>query len=357
MTDLIKCLVWDLDDTLWEGTLIEGDQLALRPQIPQILEALTQRGILNSIASRNDEHMALAMLQQFHLLDYFTTPQINWNPKVENIPAIAHALHIDISALAFIDDSPFEREAVRFSLPSVMVIEAGRYDELLDMPAFQPSFLTSEAQQRGQLYQVEALRKAAEQTFVGTRLDFLKSCDNRLTLCYTREADLLRVAELAQRTNQLNSTGIRYSLQEVEALLNRSDYLIVTAQLCDRFGDYGTIGAMILHWNDEVFHVESLMVSCRADGRGIPSALLLFALQLAHSANAHVLETRYRRTEQNRSLAILYQMMGFHRFSTDIADGISRWTFALQEQNIPDIPAWLTLTVPFNALLADAQIN
>ena len=112
----VKCLVWDLDHTLWDGILLEDSQVVLRPEVPAIIRTLDERGILHSIASRNDPAMAMDKLQQFGLADYFLWPQINWNPKSESIKTISERLSLGLDSFAFVDDQPFEREEVAFRI-------------------------------------------------------------------------------------------------------------------------------------------------------------------------------------------------------------------------------------------------
>src|SRR5215467_10763890 len=132
----IKCVVWDLDNTVWDGILLEDESVTLRPHVVDILKTLDERGILHSIASRNDHNTALAKLQEFGIDEYFLYPQINWNSKASSVGQIAKDINIGIDTLAFIDDQPFEREEVAFSIPDVMCIDAAEMKTLLDRPEF-----------------------------------------------------------------------------------------------------------------------------------------------------------------------------------------------------------------------------
>jgi FkbH-like protein len=119
---LIKCVVWDLDGTLWKGVLLENDTVRLRRGVVEIIKTLDGRGILQSIASKNDFEQAIAKLGEFCLRDYFLYPQVNWNSKVSSIKAIAEALNLGLDSIAFIDDQRYELEEVTFSLPQVLCI-------------------------------------------------------------------------------------------------------------------------------------------------------------------------------------------------------------------------------------------
>src|SRR5215207_9813937 len=122
----IKCVVWDLDDTVWDGILLEDREVKLRPHVVRILETLDGRGILHSIASRNDRDLALAKLQEFGLDEYFLYPQINWGSKAASIARIAQDLNIGLDAIAFVDDQPFEREEVAFVHGQVLCLDSAR---------------------------------------------------------------------------------------------------------------------------------------------------------------------------------------------------------------------------------------
>ena len=132
---VIKCVVWDLDNTLWEGTLLEGDDVCLREDVLEIIKALDQRGILQSVASKNDHDAAFEKLRQFGLDEYFLYPQINWNSKAASISKIVDALNISAEAIAFIDDQAFERAEVAHSLPQVTLFDVTDLKGLLDEQA------------------------------------------------------------------------------------------------------------------------------------------------------------------------------------------------------------------------------
>src|SRR5215467_694494 len=113
----IKCVVWDLDQTLWEGVLLEDDRISLRSNVPDIIKTLDSRGIVQSIASKNDPEKALETLHELGLAEYFLHPQINWNAKSSSIKDIARLINIGVDTIAFIDDQPFERAEVNYTLP------------------------------------------------------------------------------------------------------------------------------------------------------------------------------------------------------------------------------------------------
>ena len=150
----IKCVVWDLDNTLWDGVLVEDGptKLRLKPQVAAIIESLDQRGILHSIASKNNAGEALEAVERFKLKDYFLYPQISWQPKSQAIKRIAEQLNIGLDTLLFVDDSPFELEEVKTVCPEVRILNAAHYRTLLGMKECQVP-VTAESRERRKMYQ------------------------------------------------------------------------------------------------------------------------------------------------------------------------------------------------------------
>ena len=164
----IKCVVWDLDNTLWNGILLENDKISLHNHAARIITTLDSRGILQSIASKNERNLAMAKLREMGLDEYFLYPQINWNSKAASIKEIAKSLNISLDAIAFIDDGQFELEEVSFSLPEVLCIDAAKLDDVLDMPEMNPRFITEDSQLRRLMYINDIERQNAEKEFVGS---------------------------------------------------------------------------------------------------------------------------------------------------------------------------------------------
>nr|MDQ3956917.1 HAD-IIIC family phosphatase [Actinomycetota bacterium] len=172
---VVKCLVWDLDDTLWRGTLLEDPEVTVDPRAIEVVHELDRRGILNSIASRNDEALALARLREAGLDEYFLYPQINWNAKDVSVKAIAEALNVGTDALAFVDDQDFDRAEVAFTFPEVRCYSPRDLGTLLDLPDFRPPFVTPDSARRRLMYLADARRNREETAFEGPKEEFLAS--------------------------------------------------------------------------------------------------------------------------------------------------------------------------------------
>jgi FkbH-like protein len=345
---LIKCLVWDLDETLWAGVQAEGAQPQPRPAALALMDELSRRGIVQSVASRNDPAAGARLLALPVLAGRFVAPQVGWEPKDVALRRIAKELNIGLDSLAFVDDSPFERAAVAAVLPEVLVLAPEDLPALAARPEFAGGPGTAEAAARTRLYQEEASRRAAERDFAGDRARFLESCAMVLEVRPATLADLPRLDELVARTNQLNSTGYRYPPEETARRVHDPRYLVPVARLRDRFGDYGLIGAALVdRAADGAWLVELLMLSCRVEGRGIPAALLRLLLGLAQAAGVPALDALYRANSQNRQMAILLRSLSFHATAAPSPPGPATAGATVYRRPtdppLPAYPAWLTI--------------
>jgi len=312
---VIKCVVWDLDNTLWQGVLLEDEAVRLRPGIVEIIQALDKRGILQSIASKNEPTRALARLASENLQQYFLYPQISWNSKVSSIEAIATSLNIGLDAIAFIDDQPFELEEVSFSLPQVLGINAAEIEGLLSLPEMQPRFVTADAAQRRQLYLNDIERNQAETDFVGPQADFLATLNMRMTIAPAQKEDLKRAEELTIRTHQLNATGYTYSFDELDRFRQSSQHQLLVASLDDKFGSYGTIGLALIDTQPQKWTLKLLLMSCRVMSRGVGTVLLNHIMQLAKDQQVALL-AEFLPTDRNRMMYVTYKFAGFKELDT-----------------------------------------
>jgi len=153
----IKCVVWDLDNTIWDGVLLDDDRVTLRNKVAAIVKTLDSRGILQSIASKNDYLMSMDTLKDLGLSDYFLYPQIGWKSKVASIQTIARSMNIGLDSVAFLDDQPFEREEVNFWLPEVLSLDSRDLDGLLEMPEMNPRFVIEDSKLRQKIDEVITL--------------------------------------------------------------------------------------------------------------------------------------------------------------------------------------------------------
>jgi FkbH-like protein len=324
----IKCLVWDLDYTLWDGILLEDKVVSLREGVVPIIKALDSRGILQSVASRNEYDTAMQQLAEFGLDEYFLYPQITWGSKAASIKTIAQRINIGQDTIAFIDDQQFEREEVQFSLPEVLCIDAADLDKLLDMPEMNPRFITEDSKMRRQMYLSDAARRKVEEEFVGPQESFLASLEMVFTLFRAQKKDLQRAEELTVRTNQLNATGYTYSYDELLRFSRSDQYLLLGARLEDKFGTYGHIGLALVECQPALWTIKLLLMSCRVMSRGVGSIMLNYIMTLAKQAGAR-LQAEFIPSGRNRLMEITYGFAGFHEveqindlilYETDLRD-------------------------------------
>lgn len=312
----IKCIVWDLDNTVWDGVLLEDEAVILRPEVARHIKRLDEMGILQSVASKNDRGVAMAKLAELGLSDIFLYPQVNWNSKSSSIQLIAKALNLGLDAFAFVDDQEFERAEVAHELPAVTCVDITELDAALRRPDFRPRFLTDESAQRREMYRGQIARDELEQEFVGTNEEFLASLGMRFTLERAKQQDLQRAEELTVRTNQLNSTGHTYSYDELNALSESPDHLLLVASLTDKLGSYGKIGLALVEKGEQVWQLRMMLMSCRVMSRGVGMVLLNHIMTLAKEAGV-ALHADFVETGRNRMMQITYAFAGFREVSRD----------------------------------------
>lgn len=306
----VKCVVWDLDNTLWRGVLLEDTQVSLLPNVVDVIKSLDSRGILNSIASRNDHAVAMAKLDELGLKEYFLYPQINWNSKASSIKEIARLINISLDTFAFVDDQPFEREEVAFVLPEVRCIDALDLDRMLDLPMLNPRFITEDSKLRRLMYVSDIERDGAEKEFVGSSEEFLATLDMRFTIAVAKEDDLQRAEELTVRTHQLNTTGYTYSYDELNAFRQSDKHKLLVATLVDKYGTYGKIGLALIECQPEIWTIKLLLMSCRVMSRGVGTIMINHILNLAKEAGAR-LQAEFISNNRNRMMYIAYKFGGF----------------------------------------------
>lgn len=306
----IKCIVWDLDNTVWNGVLLEDDQVTLREGVLEVIKTLDKRGILQSIASKNEYELTMRKLEEFGLAEYFLYPQINWNPKSESIKTIVKSINIGMNTIAFIDDQPFEREEVKFALPEVLCLDAADLDHLVDLPEMQPKFITEDSKLRRLMYMSDIKRNKEEETFSGPQEEFLASLEMILTISPVQEGDLQRAEELTVRTHQLNTTGYTYSYDELDHFRKSDRHLLLIAGLEDKFGTYGKIGLVLVECQGNFWTIKLLLMSCRVMSRGVGSVLINYLMSLAKKKQVR-LRAEFVSTDRNRMMYVTYKFAGF----------------------------------------------
>jgi FkbH-like protein len=306
----VKCVVWDLDHTLWDGVLLEDGVMSLRDNVEHIVRMLDQRGILQSVASKNDYDAAFAKLNEFGIAEYFLYPQIHWQSKSASVGHIAKQLNIGMDTIAFIDDQPFEREEVSHVHPEVLCLDASITDRLLELPELNPRFITEDSAKRRLLYMSEQERKQAEEMFDGPQEAFLASLRMVFTIAPAAQGDLERAEELTVRTNQLNTTGYTYTYEELDRFRCSDRHVLLMAGLTDKYGDYGKIGLAVVERTEASWTLKLLLMSCRVMSRGVGSIMLHHLIRLACEAGVKLM-AEFVPNAVNRMMYVTYKFAGF----------------------------------------------
>jgi FkbH-like protein len=328
-----KCVVWDLDNTLWQGILVEDgvEKIKVNEQAVKVIKELDQRGILNSVASKNHHDEAMAVIAALGLSEYFLHPQISWGPKSSGIAAIARELNIALDTFAFVDDSEFERAQVHESHPEVRVIGADEIAHLLGRPEFDVP-VTPEAASRRSMYKQESARKAVQEQLGGDYLEFLRHCEIELSIRPLSSAVLQRVHELSQRTNQLNFSGTRYEKTILERILADPSVDTYVLDCRDRFGEYGTVGFCVVANREP--RLTDLMFSCRVQSKRVEHAFLAFLIARYRERGQPAFHANYRKTARNAPAGQVFEDFGFEIVGEE--DGVTKLVFPADRDLQPD---------------------
>jgi FkbH-like protein len=316
-----KCVVWDLDNTVWDGILVEDgpDAIRLKPGIKEIFSELDRRGILISVASKNNPDDVMPVLRRMGLEEFILKPQISWEPKGPAIQRIARALNIGTDTLLYVDDSPFERAEVGAVCPEAQIIDAADANWLLWRPECQTA-QTAESAKRRHLYMQENRREEALQQAQGDYEAFLRDCKIQVRILPFDEKLMARIHELAQRTNQMNFSGIRYTREQLDLIRADKNKEGSAIEVQDRFGTYGIVGFSIMDSGQNM--LTDLAFSCRIQSKRIEHAFLSHLLR-RHPARPF--RARWRKTERNAPSGKVFADLGFREVKE--SDGVTELAF------------------------------
>ncbi len=341
----IKCVVVDLDNTLWDGILrddgVEGINVYYNRLT--VLKLLTKRGILLAIASKNDSNIEPLVDKVIGTVsELFAVKKINWNDKAQSIVEIAQELNIGVDSLAFFDDNPYERDQIKTFLPDVLVLPETEILHSLNRIEFEPiGKLTDESAERTQMYVHQRKREGDEKKFALDKEGFLRSCNLELWMREAKDVNLGRVTELIQRTNQLNATAVRYSKEQILQFHKSDNEKIYVVNLYDRYGEYGLIGVTVIRKADEKWIMDILTFSCRAMGKTVEQTFLSYLMTEAKKDKAKVLVGKYRKTERNEAIERLFTESNFDKVETKGDSVLLAYNF--EEKKVPDFPDWFTI--------------
>ena len=338
-----KCLVLDLDNTLWGGVI--GDDglggIRLGQGTPEgeafqafqhYLKMMRQRGVILAVCSKNSAETARNVFEKHPemvlRLEDIACFIANWNDKASNLRVIARELNIGTNSLVFIDDNPAERSIVRRFLPEVAVPELPQdvtgYIQAIDLHRyFQTLSVGAEDFQRTEFYRADALRRDAQTST--TDMDaFLKSLDMKAVIAPIDAVSLERSVQLIQRSNQFNLTTRRRTAAELTALLPDPAWITCTLTLSDRFGDNGLISVVLCRIHDQCLEIDTWLMSCRVLKRGVENCLLNHLCKLALERGLTVIKGEFIPTAKNALVRDHYATLGFTPIISE-NDGHTTW--------------------------------
>lgn len=324
-----KCLILDLDNTLWGGIIgddgIENIQIGnlgigkAFTDFQQWIRQLKQRGIILAICSKNTEHIAKEPFEKHPdmilKLDDFAVFVANWSTKVDNIRHIQRILNIGFDSMVFCDDNPVERAIVRTYIPEITVPElpedpAEYLIYLHSLNLFETATYSHEDTKRTKLYQEEAKRRDVLTQF-NNEEEFLKSLNMLSVVQPFNFFTIPRIAQLTQRSNQFNLRNIRYTEEEITKISDNDDYITLSFTLEDKFGDYGLISALILKKENPFLFIDTWIMSCRVLKRSMEDFVLMNLVELARKNRYNVIVGEYIQTSKNELVKYLYKDLGF----------------------------------------------
>lgn len=324
-----KCLILDLDNTLWGGII--GDDGVENIQIGSLgigkafyqfqlwIKQLKQRGIILVVCSKNDENNAKIpfenhpeMILKLEDISVFVA---NWDNKADNIRYIQSVLNIGFDAMVFIDDNPFERNLVKRELPTISVPDmpndpAEYLKYLQSLNLFETASFSLEDQNRTDKYQDETKRTISKKSFTNED-DYLESLLMAIKIESFNAFSIPRVAQLSQRSNQFNLRTIRYDESDLHQIIENPNYVTLAVHLSDIYGDYGLISLVVLKKEKNYFFIESWLMSCRVLNRGVEKFVLNKIVALAKQNNMDALVGEYIETDKNKIVKNHYESLGF----------------------------------------------
>lgn len=330
---LKKCLILDLDNTLWGGVIgddgLEGIQLGhslgigkAYTEFQMWVKKLKQRGIIICIASKNNEDTAKEPFEKHPdmvlKLDDIAVFQANWETKVDNIRTIQRILNIGFDSMVFLDDNPFERNMVRENIQDITVPELPENPEyyleyLYGENLFETASYSNADKDRTKQYQVEAKRVSLSKTFTN-EADFLKSLNMFSIVSGFTKFNTPRVAQLSQRSNQFNLRTIRYSEADISAMAEDPNVIDLSFTLEDKFGDNGMIAVVIMRKQDvETLFIDTWFMSCRVLKRGMEIFTLNTMVERAKAAGYKKIIGEYLPTPKNKMVMDHYLNLGFKK--------------------------------------------
>lgn len=336
-----KLVVCDLDNTLWEGVIGEGAVTHYHDR-QQVLKDLKVKGVVLAINSKNDPanvHWRGGTLGD----DDFVYADINWEPKVQGMKRIQSELNLKMKDFVFVDDREDEREMTNMIYPEILCVDATDARVWHRFALWRDALEDDLEMDRTLMYKQREERKAFVKEDVSSEEDkaaLFRSLELKLTITHAQPSDLKRVAELINRTNQFNLEGSRTNFKEVSDWHASPDYLILTGQTADRFGDMGTTCVVAVRLQHDAVEILPFVLSCRVFGYGIERGVMNYLKQVAEARGKKRIIGRYTATPQNMPCKDFLPENGFKQ-NGDV------WEFTVGDAS-PQNSEWLKVAIPAN---------
>lgn len=338
-----KCLVLDLDNTLWGGIIGDDgmEHIEIGHETPtaeaytafqEYVLKLKERGVILAVCSKNEEDIAKSGFNHpdsvLHVED-FVSFHANWKPKNINLRIIAEEINIGTDSLVFIDDNPAERQLVRDTMPEVAVPEVDPVDVFSYIRAiegagfFEPVTISEDDRKRNESYRGNIQRRSLEES-MQTYDDFLQSLEMEAEIDDFRSVYYDRIAQLTNKSNQFNLTTRRYTRADIEQMANDQHYVTLYGRLRDKFGDNGLISVVIGEKIDDSLHIRLWLMSCRVLKRGMEQMMLDALAARAAADGCKELIGYYYKTAKNKMVSDLYAVFGFEKIMQSGDDTVWR---------------------------------
>jgi len=326
-----KCIVLDLDNTLWGGVIGEdgfnniklGDNPIGRSfvEFQKRLLALNQRGIILAINSKNNFDDAMKVINEHPNMilreDNFGCIKINWNDKVTNLHEISSELNIGLDSFVFFDDDPINREFVKSQLNQVLVVDlpsdSAKFAHILtEMNVFESLKITEEDKKRKDMYLGQRKRVEFENK-IGDFNEFLKQMDIQVLIKKADGFSIPRISQLTLKTNQFNLTTKRYQEDQISSFSDDKNRIVECAQVSDKFGDNGITGVYIVEKKNDEWIIDTFLLSCRIIGRGVEDIMLSQLIERARKENVKKIKGKFIPTKKNKPAENFYEEFGFKK--------------------------------------------
>lgn len=350
-----KCIVLDLDNTLWGGIVGEDgfNGIKLGPEPPgnafmefqRVLLSLHQRGIILAINSKNNFEDAIQVIKEHPYMilkeEHFAAIRINWKDKVTNMKELVKEINIGMDSLVFIDDDPVNREFVKSIFPEILVIDlsndpstyASTIENIIDFSVLK---ITDEDKNRGKMYLKQKMISELEESTPDLQT-FLSQLDLKIIIKEVNEFTLPRVSQLILKTNQFNLTTKRYQESDIKNMIQDPNFIVGCAQVEDKFGDNGITGVFIIKKeNEKEWRIDTFLMSCRIMGRDIEKGIMIYIVNTAKENNIEKIKADFLPTQKNKPIKNFLPNCEFKK------EG-DHWTYTIKSKI--KFPEYLTVKV------------